>query len=1207
MSLSSSSGPDPLNPLAEEFVARYRRGERPALSEYTAQHPELAEQIRALFPALVLMEQEGSVASPATGPDLRRDTDGSPVPRQLGEYRLLREIGRGGMGVVYEAVQESLGRHVALKVLPGYGLASPTHRERFRREAQAAARLHHTNIVPVFGVGEHQGTHYYVMQFIQGQGLDVVLDEVKRLREGPDRPAAYPEVAASVAQGLLTGRFARVVPDQANAGGLEPPRAPVSPLSAAGSDPVSAVGSDHPATLAGQSEPKYFRSVARVGVQVADALTYAHGQGILHRDIKPSNLLLDTQGTVWVTDFGLAKTDESEALTSPGDLVGTLRYMAPERLQGQSEARGDVYSLGLTLYELLTLRPAFAETNRARLIEKVTHEEPPRPRQLDRQIPRDLETIVLKAMAKDPGQRYATATALAEDLRRFLADRPIQARRAAHWERLWRWCRRNPAVASLLAVVAVLAVAFVGYQAWALHRLAAEQRQTQAARDAAQLQAAELALDKGQLLGEQGDVNPALLWMARSLKLAPAEAGALRSVARANLGAWSGRVHPLRLILPHETPVDTVAFTADGKALLTAGGRNDKAAVVRRWDPVNGRPVGDPLVSAGRGVNVERITFSPDDSRVLIPYSDGVTRLLNLADGKTLWQSPPQAGMITTTAFSPDGQRLLVAWSDAPLQSQCRTGIVQLWETATGKPLTRLLPHDRPVWAAAFHPDGKTFVTECGIWNDPSDRGLARFWDVGGHEIRKPLEQPSHGVAVAFSPDGQKLLTGHWDFTAGLWDLASGQCLRTLQHEGPLRTVAFGPDGDGKTLLTASFDGIARLWDAATGQPLGPPLRHQSLVYGAAFSPDGRTLATGAWDHTVRLWEVAAHSPAERPAAAFFPLGMSPDRRTVLARNADQTVQLRDAVSGQPKGTVLRPKGRVLAGALSPDGQSAVTTGEDGSSWLWDLASGQALTQLPHPDPGWALAFSPDSKTLVTGEWNEARLWDAARGTPLRQPLHRHAEGPVFAVAFSPDGRMVLTGGADGTARFWDAATSRPNGTPLVHYPAVLAVAFRPDGKAVLTGGADSTARVWDVATGKPLGPPLPHQGTVYAVAFSRDGRTVLTGSRDRTVRLWDAATGKLLGPPLQHPGPVLGVTFGPDDQTVLAAVGKKHGQVDPADTTQCWRVPAPVSGDADQVALWIQVLTGMELEANGAVRLLDAATWQQRRQQLQDAGLQGP
>jgi serine/threonine protein kinase/predicted Zn-dependent protease len=474
---TTSSGPDLFNQLAHEFAERHRRGERPSVTEYTQKYPELAAQIRDLFPALMLVEEFGSAGG--TGPHAGPTATAAPPP-QLGEYRILRQVGWGGMGVVYEAVQEPLGRHVALKVLPSSALLNPTYLARFRQEAKAAARLHHTNIVPIFGVGEHAGIHYYAMQFILGLGLDAVLEEVRRLRGRPEGPPvattdSHQLLAASVAEGLVSGHF----PEPA---GDDPP-APPSPEGAVrhaarvpapgggrgraegASDTAGAVG-PAPSSIATKPGTAYYRGVAQIGVQVAEALDYAHRLGVLHRDIKPSNLLLDTAGQAWITDFGLAKADDSDDLTHTGDLVGTLRYMAPERLRGKADARSDVYGLGITLYELLVLRPALEDTDRARLMSRVADEEPPRPRRLDPRIPRDLETIVLKAMAKEPAGRYRTAGALAQDLRLFLADRPIRARRSSWVEKFWRWCRRNPGLASMAAALVVAVVLLAGGIGW---------------------------------------------------------------------------------------------------------------------------------------------------------------------------------------------------------------------------------------------------------------------------------------------------------------------------------------------------------------------------------------------------------------------------------------------------------------------------------------------------------------------------------------------------------------------------------------------------------------------------------------------------------------------------------------------------------------------------------------------------------------------
>ena len=490
---SSSGVRDPVELLAGEFLERRRRGERPTIEGYAAQHPELADAIRDLFPALLMMENmgEGSLDVPAPEGDRSGATVGAskpedpegPAPERLGDYRVLREIGRGAMGVVYEAEQGSLSRRVALKILPARALSNPTQVRRFEREARAAGRLHHTNIVPVFGVGIEGDTHYYVMQYIQGQPLSEVIAELRRLRReavaGP--PAAVAEgkapvpTAADVARSLWQGDFepaeASTTDDrpatvaETDAGpAVEPRSAHGAPASDSGSNPL--IRSSAPA----HSNWRYARTVAGLGAQVAEALDHAAQQGVLHRDVKPSNLLLDVHGTLWVTDFGLAKLDDHDDLTRTGDILGTLRYMAPERFRGQADVRSDIYGLGLTLYELLALRPAYEETDRARLIDRLTRADPEHLLKLDSAIPRDLATVVHKAIARDPSDRYQTAGDLASDLTRFLEDRPIRARRLGPLGVSWRWARRNKAVASLLGLVAALLIGITAVSTTAAER-----------------------------------------------------------------------------------------------------------------------------------------------------------------------------------------------------------------------------------------------------------------------------------------------------------------------------------------------------------------------------------------------------------------------------------------------------------------------------------------------------------------------------------------------------------------------------------------------------------------------------------------------------------------------------------------------------------------------------------------------------------------
>jgi serine/threonine protein kinase/WD40 repeat protein len=425
--MSETSGTDTelLDRLADSFVARFRAGERPSIDEYRRQYPELAEQLEALLPAIVLLERHAPVCKPnaADNVDLPFDS------QKIGDFTIVREIGRGGMGVVYEAVQQSLNRRVALKILLQPALMNPKHLERFRFEARAAARLQHNHIVPVYGVGEQSGIQYYAMQFIAGHSLHEVF-------------AALSNSGAEAASGRDLLGNAQLL--------------------------ARALGTGR----------EFYRNIAQIGLQTAEALAYAHSEGVLHRDIKPSNLLLDANHNVWVTDFGLAKAEGNDGLTETGDFVGTLRYMAPERLEGVLDRRSDIYSLGATLYELLTLHTFQESNSRGQLVDQILHQLPKAPTKIDPTIPRDLETIVLKATAKEPAARYRTAEELVEDLRRYLADRTILARRSTTKERFVRWCRRNPVVASLTA--AVMLVLVVGIIGTSLGLLQARQQRAEA-------------------------------------------------------------------------------------------------------------------------------------------------------------------------------------------------------------------------------------------------------------------------------------------------------------------------------------------------------------------------------------------------------------------------------------------------------------------------------------------------------------------------------------------------------------------------------------------------------------------------------------------------------------------------------------------------------------------------------------------------------
>jgi eukaryotic-like serine/threonine-protein kinase len=1055
------------------------------------------------------------------------------VGESWGEFRIVRELGQGGMGVVYEAYQGSLKRHVALKILPDRGDAA-----RFRREAKAAGRLHHTNIVPVFGVGEHQGRAYYVMQYIAGRSLDRVLKE---------------------RAGTVPSRF-----DD--------------------------------------------REMARLGVQVAEALAYAHAQGVIHRDIKPSNLLLDERDTVWITDFGLAyDASDTHSLTSTGDFLGTLRYVAPERFSERGDERADIYGLGVTLYELISGRPAYADGDHAVLIHQILNQEPVPPRQVDRRIARDLETIVLKAMARDPEQRYATAEALAEDLRRFLADRTILARRVGAWERLRRWARRNKVVAGLLAaLVAVFLAGFVGVtvqwrrandEAIRANRLA---KAESVRRIQAQAEIASRDFDKGVELTRKGDVDYGLLWMAEALTETPPERAEVARVARMNLAAWEGQMHLRRAVLEHPTVVYHARFRPDGRAILTHG--DEKAA--RLWDVVTGRPLVPPMEHPDK---VDCIAFSPDGRLIATGCDDRKVRIWDTVTGrpfgKALDHGEGRGEPIAWVEFSPDGRLLL---SRDFLQT------TRLWEIQTGRRIE--LPreadtsrfagisnmerdgllnfYDNTNRVALFSPDGgrlllldranrrvRTFDIASGTQVGPpiageglawvsfspdgrligtGDRGrTAQLWDAAtGREVASLSSADGGFLGATFSPDSQRLLVLS-ENSAQLWDVADGRPVwGPLRHEGRIRVGAFSPDG--RLIVTASDDHTARVWDAATGELIGSPLRHEREVWDASFSPDGRLIVTASLDGTAQLWELSRGDLAPIGQRTVRPnrrvdgiTGIEINKRVYkrlchatidregsrVLISGDHMARLVEVDTGEPIGRPMTQQDwlQETIAAFSPDGRRIATANRD--VVLYEVGNERGFGAipgarngsmgrskpllLPHLRRGTSLAFSPDGKVLATTEMHgTVLLWDTGTGTRIGQPFD--AGMGARSMAFSPDGRLLAvgTGPAKAQALLWDLAAGRARGDAVRFKDGMECLAFSPDGSALAAGSADGSFRVIDTVTGLVRVDVHPG-GILKGVAFSPDGRLMLTTSHrgDMTdARLWDARTGAAASPVMTYP-----------------------------------------------------------------------------------------
>jgi serine/threonine protein kinase/WD40 repeat protein/tetratricopeptide (TPR) repeat protein len=1185
------SAADPFGQIADEFVEAFRQGKRPSVEEFARRYPAHADEIREMLPALVLMEKAKTTDdTPGQRREARAAVAAAPL-QQLGDYQILREVGRGGMGVVYEAQQLSLGRHVAIKLLPAHALLDPRHLGRFQREARSAARLHHTNIVPVFGVGEADGLHYYVMQFIQGLSLDVVLDELRRLRQPhgkrtptqgdpPGRPtnASQNVSAVDVARGLLTGEFRQPEPSGALTAAPDEPAAEMDAGGRMKDDGSRQDASDSSLTvhrssissatirLPGQKETstlsesgsQYWQSVARVGMQVADALAHAASQGVLHRDIKPSNLLLDETGNVWVTDFGLAKaTSDGDNLTHTGDIVGTMRYMAPERFNGQGDLRSDVYSLGLTLYEMLALRPAFDEADRNKLVKQVMHDEPVRPRKLNRSVPRDLETVVLKAIARDPAHRYQTPAEMAEDLKRFVEDRPVKARRVSEAEKFWRWCRRNPLPASLLAgMVLVFVAGFAGvFWQWRVAEAARQDEKDQRdraqalqkgaetardeakeARNAAARQAAGLLLDRGIEDARGGEPARALHLFVRALQALPPddpEAAPLERVIRANLSAWVETVPALEHIFPNGPwRSENVAFTPDGQRIAMAVGTDE----VQCFRTDTGQPVGPPVKIA---FHLDAAIEFAADGRSLWIASLGSKNItdpcavqrLDPESGRPIQPPIPSTGLVNRLAVTPDGRYLVGSimglhpedrgpGQDASGIRWFRTASIVVWETASGRvarkvdvnAVTNFALIRCPDTYMSLSPDGKSVTA----WvQRGSDRFVGMSFTVDGNEPPIQVALPPVGTKAPWTLHFQNHMRTALAIQDGQlhrWS-ATKPGVHGPAIPSPFRGMFYGPSADGRSVVTIE----GRVFDTGTWPPRSSGARFAQPEWERDFagnmeqSPDGRFTATWGWGHEGggRLWRLPR--PHSRPT---HPL-------SELARESKHTVYIH-------------------AAQFNPRGTSAV---------LWSYRKAH---WVPAPE-----------------DIHSIRLVNGATGAACVTSV-RHAE-LVREVAFTPDGRYFATASYDGTARVWETATGRPAGPPLAHTNHVATVAFSPDGNTLAAGdyGPAGLIKLWDWRTGEEVRPPLRHDDIVMNVSFSPDGRYLAAikwgeWSKNPALLIWEVASGRaVLRLRYAAPSYMLHETarFRPDGRAVAAR--------DTNGVLRLWEVPSgtllgerPLDGD---------------------------------------------
>ncbi len=878
------------------------------------------------------------------------------------------------------------------------------------------------------------------------------------------------------------------------------------------------------------------KTASHLLIKICNGVQAAHDLGIVHRDLKPENILFDNEGEPKVIDFGLAKQLEVSVNTVSHVVLGTPCYMAPEQAEGKSRFVGpeaDVYALGVILYECLTGTLPFKGDNHLHILRMVSETTPESPRVHVPSLPRDIDRICLKCLAKDPNERYRSCRELAEDLQRFNEGKPVLARRSKPWGRIWFWARKNRVLAataaSALFLLLISSVGFAGLSIWALtERNNARTKESQATQSEAH------AVSQQNMAESQvyiGNVQRALSeWKygrpqtARDrLEACPFEKrdwehDFVNTTVRANQVVLEG----------HTAEVQSIAYSPDGKWI--ASGSDDQA--IKIWDAAQGTLVKTLVGNSGF---VRSVSFSGDGSTLAGATTDG---MINIYDVRT-WNLKRQVEgpsdhvgpffFRKSIALDPLGKIVAVG--------MMQSGVILFSNTETGKQTNMLQYKTDHINQIAYSTDGKRLIA--GM-----DKNTVVIWDIQTNKILHDLIIGGRDATkcVCFSMDGKNFAAGGDDTMVRIWDTATGKLTHVLNgHSDTVTSVAISPDG--KWLASGSDDHTIRIWNVETGDLARVLKGHGDVLRGVVFSPDGGKLASASWDKTVRIWDYLmdqGNRTLNIGAKKSRDVSLSRDGKLIAAAMDDGFVKIWSGKKNHilTKTNKAKSNNHICGTDFNPNGNRIVAGGADALLYIWDTNTQQLIHTLTgHQATVQACYHTPDGKRIISGSDDKTiKIWDAETGIELKSlDLHK---GPVLGLNVSADGKWFASASADKTVKIWDAGDySLKWDLGQNHTHTVRCVAFSNDGKRVVTGDTNKTIRIWDMNNGKLLRTLKGHIDGITRVDFSPDGKRIISSSFDNSLKLWDALTGAEILTLAQHTASVRSAKYSHDGK-IIASVG---------------------------------------------------------------------